>query len=89
MVHTEHGKFAITDYQVLERLDGKRTRIALSAHGKNPSVTYIHAAHPLGLYCPIIGDELYGEKADRLYLHAEYLEFTTYNGRNRKDYQRS
>ena len=36
----------------------------------------IHAAHPLGLHCPIIGDELYGEKADRLYLHAEYLEFT-------------
>ena len=28
MVHTEHGKPAITDYQVLERLDGKRTRIA-------------------------------------------------------------
>jgi tRNA pseudouridine32 synthase/23S rRNA pseudouridine746 synthase len=36
----------------------------------------VHAAHPLGLHCPIIGDELYGRKAERLYLHAEMLEFT-------------
>lgn len=76
MVHTEHGKPAITDYQVLERLDGKRTRIAFYPHTGRTHQLRIHAAHPLGLHCPIIGDELYGEKADRLYLHAEYLEFT-------------
>ena len=35
----------------------------------------VHAAHPEGLGCPILGDELYGKKADRLYLHAEYIEF--------------
>ena len=71
MVHTEHGKPAITDYQVLER-----TRIAFYPRTGRTHQLRIHAAHPLGLHCPIIGDELYGEKADRLYLHAEYLEFT-------------
>lgn len=76
MVHTEHGKPAITDYQVLERLDGRRTRIAFYPRTGRTHQLRIHAAHPLGLHCPIIGDELYGEKADRLYLHAEYLEFT-------------
>lgn len=76
MVHTEHGKPAITDYQVLERLDGKRTRIAFYPRTGRTHQLRIHAAHPLGLHCPIIGDELYGEKAERLYLHAEYLEFT-------------
>ena len=76
MVHTEHGKPAITDYQVLERLDGKRTRIVFYPRTGRTHQPRIHAAHPLGLHCPIIGDELYGEKADRLYLHAEYLEFT-------------
>lgn len=76
MVHTEHGKPAITDYQVLERLDGKRTRIVFYPRTGRTHQLRIHAAHPLGLHCPIIGDELYGEKADQLYLHAEYLEFT-------------
>ena len=35
-----------------------------------------NCAHPDGLGCPIRGDELYGQPADRLYLHAETLELT-------------
>jgi len=35
----------------------------------------MHAAHKLGLNAPIVGDDLYGIAADRLYLHASYLEF--------------
>lgn len=35
----------------------------------------VHAAHPEGLHCPIHGDALYGQPADRLYLHAESLKF--------------
>ena len=35
----------------------------------------VHAAHPDGLDCPIVGDPLYGRPSDRLYLHAEALEF--------------
>ena len=34
----------------------------------------VHAAHPAGLNTPIIGDDLYGKKADRLHLHAAFIE---------------
>ena len=33
----------------------------------------VHAAHVRGLNAPIMGDALYGQKSDRLYLHAERL----------------
>jgi tRNA pseudouridine32 synthase/23S rRNA pseudouridine746 synthase len=35
----------------------------------------VHAAHTLGLNASIIGDDLYGEKANRLHLHAEKITF--------------
>jgi tRNA pseudouridine32 synthase/23S rRNA pseudouridine746 synthase len=35
----------------------------------------MHCAHPDGLGCPIKGDELYGTKADRLYLQAQAISF--------------
>ncbi len=35
----------------------------------------MHASHHLGLNTPIVGDDLYGTSANRLHLHAEYLEF--------------
>lgn len=82
MVHTEHGKPAITDFQVLERLNGdengneNRTRIAFYPRTGRTHQLRVHAAHPLGLHCPIIGDALYGTKAERLYLHAESIKFT-------------
>jgi len=75
MVHTSYGKPAITDFEVLERKDN-RTRIAFYPRTGRTHQLRVHAAHPLGLHCPIIGDGLYGKKADRLYLHAETLEFT-------------
>ena len=69
-----HGKPAVTHYHVLERTNS-RTRIAFFPHTGRTHQLRVHAAHPLGLHCPIAGDELYGKKADRLYLHAEALEF--------------
>ena len=75
MVHTGYGKPAVTDFEVLERKDN-RTRIAFYPRTGRTHQLRVHAAHPLGLHCPIIGDELYGRKAERLYLHAEMLEFT-------------
>ena len=33
----------------------------------------VHAASPDGMDAPIVGDTLYGRKAQRLYLHAESL----------------
>lgn len=74
IVDTEHGKPAITDFKVLERMDN-RTRIAFYPRTGRTHQLRVHAAHPHGLHCPIVGDELYGQKADRLYLHAESLEF--------------
>ncbi|EVT82635.1 RNA pseudouridylate synthase family protein, partial [Vibrio parahaemolyticus VP2007-007] len=34
----------------------------------------VHSAHHMGLNMPMVGDGLYGEKANRLHLHAEMLE---------------
>lgn len=75
MVDTQYGKPAITYYQVLERTD-KYTRIAFYPHMGRTHQLRVHAAHPSGLHCPIIGDALYGKKDKRLYLHAESIEFT-------------
>lgn len=74
MVSLEYGKPAITDYQILRYVDS-RTRIAFYPLTGRTHQLRVHAAHPQGLGCPITGDELYGKKADRLYLHAEYIEF--------------
>ncbi len=75
MVDFEHGKPAITEYEVLERKNGE-THIAFSLLTGRTHQLRVHSAHQLGLNCPIKGDELYGKKANRLHLHAECLEFT-------------
>ncbi len=101
MVSSEHGKEAITEYQIIseseritsesENTFNESNRIDESERSINESRKYtrivfypltgrthqlrVHAAHPKGLGCPILGDELYGKKADRLYLQAEYIEF--------------
>ena len=74
IVDHEHGKTAITLYRVLNEQEG-RTLIAFHPLTGRTHQLRVHAAHPEGLHCPIRGDELYGRKADRLYLHAESLEF--------------
>ena len=74
IVDHEHGKTAITLYRVLNEQEG-RTLIAFYPLTGRTHQLRVHAAHPEGLHCPIRGDELYGRKADRLYLHAESLEF--------------
>lgn len=74
MVSHEHGKLAITDYEVIG-CTPTQTYIAFYPLTGRTHQLRVHAAHPEGLGHPIIGDELYGKKADRLYLHAESLEF--------------
>ena len=68
------GKPAVTDYTVLH-YDSGRTFISFIPKTGRTHQLRVHSAHPLGLNAPIVGDELYGRKADRLYLHAEYLGF--------------
>jgi tRNA pseudouridine32 synthase / 23S rRNA pseudouridine746 synthase len=75
MVCLQYGKPSTTQYQVLERRNGQ-TRVAFYPLTGRTHQLRVHAAHPHGLSCPIAGDELYGSKSNRLYLHAEYMEFT-------------
>lgn len=73
-VNRERGKPAITQFRVLDRKNG-RTRIALYPLTGRTHQLRVHVAHTDGLNCPIAGDQLYGQSADRLYLHAERIEF--------------
>ena len=70
----EHGKNAMTNYKVLEILNNK-TRIAFFPITGRTHQLRVHAAHHSGLNCPIVGDDLYGTKANRLHLHATELIF--------------
>lgn len=74
IVHETLGKPAITTYEVLQR-SAHQTWVAFYPHTGRTHQLRVHAAHPDGLNAPIEGDTLYGRESDRLYLHAELLEF--------------
>lgn len=74
IVHETLGKPAVTTYEVLQRSE-HQTWIAFYPHTGRTHQLRVHAAHPDGLNAPIEGDTLYGQESDRLYLHAELLEF--------------
>ena len=74
LVCHEFGKAAKTKFRVLSR-EGKTTRILFSPLTGRTHQLRVHAAHHLGLGCPIIGDDLYGIKSSRLHLHAQELIF--------------
>jgi tRNA pseudouridine32 synthase/23S rRNA pseudouridine746 synthase len=74
LVCYEHGSFAHTSYEVLSSENGQ-TRILFFPHTGRTHQLRVHAAHHLGLNCPIKGDDLYGKKAERLHLHAASLGF--------------
>ena len=73
IVDYEIGKAAVTRYEIIER--GTHTRIAFYPQTGRTHQLRVHASHADGLNCPIVGDSLYGQSADRLYLHAEKIEF--------------
>lgn len=70
VVDMEHGKCAVTDYELLSE-----NIVALYPQTGRTHQLRIHCAHLEGLGRPIKGDELYGTKADRLYLHATEIWF--------------
>jgi len=86
VVDYEHGKRAITEYRVLRTFEGgselstihcsQFTLLALWPHTGRTHQLRMHCAHPNGLGCPILGDELYGHKSNRLYLQAQAIAFT-------------
>ncbi|WP_409425724.1 pseudouridine synthase [Pseudoalteromonas sp. RW-H-Ap-1] len=75
MVCYKTGKPSLTTWQVLERKNNT-TRLQLYPKTGRTHQLRVHCAHHLGLNTPIVGDTHYGEKAERLHLHAEYLAFT-------------
>ena len=74
MVCYEYGKPAVTRYEIMDT-ENDRTRMAFYPETGRTHQLRVHAAHREGLNCPIVGDPLYGQPTDRLYLHAERLEF--------------
>lgn len=82
MVDPILGKPAITRYEIIGQssieMNGTSqifTRIAYYPETGRTHQLRVHSAHTDGLNSPILGDSLYGQAADRLYLHAEQLEF--------------
>ena len=74
MVSYSHGKEAITHYEVIERKKGM-SRVLLCPETGRTHQLRVHASHSDGLNAPIVGDTLYGTHSNRLYLHAQSLEF--------------
>ena len=70
VVDMEHGKRAVTDYEFISP-----NIVALYPQTGRTHQLRIHCAHPDGLGRPIVGDELYGTKGDRLMLHAAEIWF--------------
>jgi tRNA pseudouridine32 synthase/23S rRNA pseudouridine746 synthase len=74
LVCYEHGKPAQTRWEVVERSNGN-TRVHFYPITGRTHQLRVHAAHSLGLNHPIVGDDLYGRRSNRLHLHAERIEF--------------
>ena len=72
LVCYQHGKTATTYWNVIAR-ENNTTRLHLYPKTGRTHQLRVHCAHKLGLNMPIVGDDHYGEKAERLHLHAEYL----------------
>ena len=80
-VDTANGKPAITEYRIIGKTTYGKEALEAVKIGLYPLTgrthqLRIHCAHPDGLGTPIIGDSLYGQRSERLWLHAEQLEFT-------------
>ena len=74
LVDYKYGKSTETNWEVIKKENGK-TRVYFYPITGRTHQLRVHAAHKDGLNSPIIGDDLYGKKMDRLHLHAEYIEF--------------
>ena len=82
LVCHQHGRIAETAWEVVARNEATNTsmppttKVHLYPKTGRTHQLRVHCAHVNGLGLPITGDDLYGFKRDRLYLHAGYLKFT-------------
>ena len=74
MVCYDYGKPSKTKWKLIKTENGKSLLHLYPITGRTHQLR-VHLSHPLGLNIPIVGDDLYGTKSDRLYLHAEFIEF--------------
>jgi len=72
LVCYQYGKPAETRWQVIERANSQTKVYFYPKTGRTHQLR-VHSAHSSGLDMPIVGDDLYGIKTDRLHLHAELL----------------
>jgi len=75
LVCYEYGKAAKTKWQVIEQKNNQSKVYFYPITGRTHQLR-VHSAHIKGLNTPIVGDDLYGKKSNRLHLHAETLELT-------------
>jgi tRNA pseudouridine32 synthase/23S rRNA pseudouridine746 synthase len=74
LVCFDTGKPSVTKWKVVNHI-GDATKIHFWPLTGRTHQLRMHAAHELGLQAPIVGDDLYGTPAARLYLHAASLSF--------------
>ena len=75
LVDFKFGKSTETIWKVLKR-ENNKTRVHFYPITGRTHQLRVHAAHKDGLNAPIIGDDLYGKKENRLHLHAEFIKFS-------------
>ena len=80
-----NGKSALTYWEIIE-IKNNKTKVYFYPHTGRTHQLRVHAAHELGLNTPILGDDLYGEKSNRLHLHAESIEFTHPTSKNKMSF---
>lgn len=74
LVCYEYGKSALTKWEIIQ-ISADETRIYFYPVTGRTHQLRVHASHPSGLNLPIKGDDLYGTRSDRLYLHAGLISF--------------
>lgn len=72
LVCQQYGKPAETRWEVCEYRN-QQTKVYLYPKTGRTHQLRVHCAHIDGLDMPIVGDDLYGQKAQRLHLHADSL----------------
>ena len=73
-----NGKPAVTRYKVIDTVERGGRQCAVVVFEPVTGRTHqlrVHAASCEGLNCPIVGDSLYGNRGERLMLHASRMSF--------------
>ena len=73
LVCYKYGKSARTKWEKIDQI-GEKTRVYFYPITGRTHQLRVHASHVNGLNIPILGDDLYGKRSDRLHLHADQLE---------------